>query len=131
MDEKDQQEIMQRLGLYEQQLNQLRQQTQAVEEGVVELSSLNLGLDEVDGSDGEEILAPIGRGVFVPAKIVSKDLIVDVGNKTLVKKGIPETKKIIEEQISKLEALKKDLEKNIQEVQEEATTFLKEKSPEN
>ncbi|MBU2616260.1 MAG: prefoldin subunit alpha [Nanoarchaeota archaeon] len=125
MENENQQEILQKLGFYEHQLNQLRQQFQAIEEGVIELSSLSMGLEEVDVSEGEEILAPIGRGVFVKAKITSKELIVDVGNRTLVKKDIPETKKIIEEQISKLESLKKDLENNMESIQEEATDFLK------
>ncbi|MBU2616374.1 MAG: prefoldin subunit alpha [Nanoarchaeota archaeon] len=125
MENENQQEILQKLGFYEHQLNQLRQQFQAVEEGVVELNSLSIGLGEIDVSEGEEILAPIGRGVFVKAKITSKELIVDVGNRTLVKKDIPETKKIIEEQISKLENLKKDLENNMEGIQEEVTNFLK------
>jgi len=125
MENENQQEILQKLDFYEHQLNQLRQQFQAVEEGVVELNSLSMGLGEVDVSEGEEILAPIGRGVFVKAKITSKELVVDVGNRTLVKKDIPETKKIIEEQIFKLESLKKDLENNMEDIQGEATNLLK------
>ncbi|MDP3987087.1 MAG: prefoldin subunit alpha [Nanoarchaeota archaeon] len=124
MENKEQQEILQSLGAYEQQLDQLRQQFQAVEEGIVELGSLNLGLDDLQISEGKEILAPVGRGVFVKAKLIPGDLIVDVGNKNLVKKNIPETKKIIENQIATLEELKKDLGEKMEEIQEEATHFL-------
>lgn len=125
-DEKKQQEILYRLNLYEQHLNQLRQQFQAVEEGIVELNSLNFGLDDIETSEGKEILALLGRGVFVKAKIVSNDLIVDVGNKNFVNKKVSETKEIIEEQIQKLENLKKELDEKIVEVEKEATEFLME-----
>ena len=36
--------------------------------------------------------------------------------KNLVKKTIPETKKIIDEQISKLQEIQKELEKNLEEI---------------
>jgi len=124
--EEMQQKIMNKLSSYEQQLNQLRQQFRAVDEGMVELSSLDHGLDEVEDSEGKDILAPVGRGIFVNAKLTSKDLIVDVGDKILVRKSIPETKEIIKNQLERLGDLKKELEEKMDEVQEEASLFLEE-----
>jgi len=123
--EKNQQELMYKLSAYEQQIQQLQQQLQAIEQAIVEMDSLNLGLDELVGSEGKEILAQIGRGIFAKTKLFSEELIVDIGGKNFVKKSIPDTKKIIEEQIEKLEDVKKELEDNLEKINEELTkTFM-------
>ncbi len=111
--EQPQQEMMFKLSMFEQQMQQLQQQLQAVEQGIVEMQSLSMGLDELVGSKDKEILAPIGRGIFVKTKLLSEELTVDVGGKNFVKKSIPEAKKIIEEQIKKLEDVKKELNNNL------------------
>jgi len=123
--DKNQEELMQKFGMYEQQIQQLQQQLEAVEQAIVEMSSLVLGLDELIGSKDKEILAPIGRGIFVKTKLVSEDLTVDVGGKNFVKKSIPETKKLIQNQVEKLEEVKKELEGNLEEINNELTmTFM-------
>jgi len=124
--EKEQQEIMFKLSMFEQQIQQLQQQLQAVEQGIVEMESLNIGLNELVGSVGKEILAPIGRGIFVKTKLVSEDLIVDIGEKKFVKKTIPETKKLIEEQIGKLKEVKGELEESLEKVSEELQEVMNE-----
>ena len=123
--EKNQEELMQKLGMYEQQIMQLQQQLEAVEQAIVEMNSLVLGLDELVGKEGKEILAPIGRGIFAKTKLISEDLTVDIGGKNFVKKSIPETKKLIEDQVIKLEEVKKELEDNLEKINEELTkTFM-------
>ena len=101
--ENNQQELMFRLSMYEQQAQQLQQQLQMIEQGIVELGSLTLGLDDLNGANGKEILAPIGRGIFVKSKITSEELIVDIGDKKFVTKNIEDTKNLIKGQILKLE----------------------------
>jgi len=120
--EKNQEELMQKFGMYEQQIMQLQQQLEAVEQAIVEMSSLVLGLDELVGSKDKEILAPIGRGIFTKTKLISEDLTVDVGGKNFIKKSIPETKKLIQNQVEKLEEVKKELEGNLEEINNELTT---------
>lgn len=115
-DEKNQQELLFKFSMFEQQIKQIQQQLQAVEQGIVELSSLSFGLDELVGNTGKEIRAPIGRGIFVNAKLISEELIVDIGKGNLVKKSIPETKELIGEQIKKLEQVREELENNLNEV---------------
>lgn len=115
--EKDrEQELMLKLGTFEQQIQQLQQQLRAVEQGIVELNSLNFGLDELKGGKGKEILSPVGRGIFARTKLLSEELTVDIGGKNFVKKSIPETKKIIEEQTEKLSEIKNGLEKNLENI---------------
>ncbi len=124
--EKEQQEIMFKLSMFEQQIQQLQQQLQAVEQGIVEMESLNIGLNELVGSVGKEILAPIGRGIFIKTKLLSEDLTVDIGEKKFVKKTIPETKKLIEEQIGKLKEVKGELEESLEKVSEELQEVMNE-----
>ncbi len=121
---KENQELMIKLGMFEQQIQQLRQQLEAVEGSIIEITSLNYGLDELEGSAGKEILAPMGRGIFVKTKLLSDKLTVDVGGKNFVNKSIPETKKIIENQIKKLNEIKEDLNRNIEEINRELTKTI-------
>ena len=114
--EKNQQELIFKLSVFEQQIQQLQQQLQAVEQGLIDLSSLNLGLDDFKKSENKEIFAPIGRGIFIKAKILSENLTVDVGGKNFVQKTIPQTKELIEEQIKKLEEIKKELSNNLEDI---------------
>ena len=116
MTDDKQQELMYKLAMFEQQIQQLQQQLQAVEQGIVELGNLNFGLDELEGGKGKEIMSPIGQGIFAKTKLLSEDLIVDVGGKNFVKKTIPETKDLIENQIKKLDEIKKDLQNSINEI---------------
>jgi len=122
--EKEQQELMFKLSMFEQQIQQLQQQIQAIEQGVIEMNSLSLGLDELKGSKDKEILASIGRGIFAKTKLVSEELTVDVGGRNFVKKSIPDTKKIIDEQVNKLENVKKDLNDNLEKISKELVRVM-------
>ena len=129
--DQQQQEILFKLSMSEQHIRQLQQQLQAVEESIIELRSLDLGLEEIEGSVGMEIRASLGRGIFVKAKLLSEDLIVDVGSKNLVKKSILETKKIIKDQTEKLHEVKKELEERIEEINNSLTEVINEVQGEN
>ena len=119
------QEIIFRLGMLEQELQQLQQQIQAVERGITELQSLDLGLDEITGSKDKEILAQIGKGIFIKAKVLSEDLTVNVGDNNFVKKNVSETKILIQEQIRKLREVEKQLEQNIESTNNEFLAIAK------
>lgn len=126
MAEQNEQELMMKFQMYEQQIRQLQQQLEAVENAIVDISSLKLGLDEIKGSEGKEILASIGKGIYAKAKLVSEELIVDVGGKNFVKKDIDSTKDLIQGQIVKLEDIKKELEGSLDGISKELTEeFMK------
>ncbi|MEK6842610.1 MAG: prefoldin subunit alpha [Nanoarchaeota archaeon] len=120
----NQQELLFKLSVFEQQIRQLQQQINAVEKGVLELESLNVGLDEMKNSEGKESLSPIGRGIFVKSKILSEDLIVDIGGRNFVKKSVPETQEMIKKQIEKLEEIKKELNNSLFEIGKEAERLI-------
>ena len=123
MNEKNQQEIL-RLGMIEQQINSLSQQLQAVEKEIVDLELLEIGLDELKESEGKEILAAVGKGIFTKAKLISNDLTVDIGNGNLVKKSVIETQRLIKNQIEKLEKTKDEINANIELIAKDAEKIL-------
>ena len=88
--------------MIEQEAQQLNQQIQLIEQNTIELQDLNKSLDEIKQEESKEILAGLGKGIYLPVKITDKNLIVEVGNKIFVKKTIPETKELIKEQLLKL-----------------------------
>lgn len=120
------QELIYKLSIYEQQIQQIQQQLEVVERTIIDITSLNSELDELKGKTGEDILAPIGRGVFAKAKLSSEELLVGVGDGNLVKKSIPETKKVIEKQISKLNEVKKEMSDNLEKIGKEIEGLIKE-----
>lgn len=125
MDEKEQ-EILFKLSMFEQQINQLHEQIQAVDKGINELSSLNDGLGKLVNSKEQEIFAPLGRGIFIKSRILSEDLLVDVGSKNLVKKSIPQTQELIQTQIEKLESIRKELDINMERASKEVESVIEE-----
>ncbi len=120
------QEILFKLSMFEQQMRQLQQQLQAVEQGIVELSTLNIDLNELEKGKGREIFASIGRGIFAKAKLLSDELTVDIGEKNFVKKSVPETQKIINKQVEKLESAKEELNRGLEELSKEAEKIIAE-----
>ena len=129
--EKQQQELMIRLQLFDQQAQQLQQQYQAVEQATIEMGQLNFGLDDLKNSKDKEIMAAFGRGIFVKAKIIDEDLVVDVGGKNFVKKDIESTKKLIQEQIKKLNEIKNEIENSLKILGEEMTKIIERSQGEN
>ncbi len=119
-----QQELTAQFQMFEQQIRMIQEQQQAVEQAIVELSTLNLELDELIGKKDNEIMAPIGRGIYARAKLVSEDFLVDIGNKNFVKKSIPETKEIIGEQVKKLEKAREELNGEMEKINTELTNVF-------
>ena len=126
MDDQKQQEVMFKLSIFEQQIRQLQEQHQAVEQAITETGSLMYSLDDLKGSEGKEIFASIGKGIFVKGEIKSDDLIVDVGGKRFVKKSISETQELIKKQVKKLDGIKIEIEENLEKINEELTKVFEE-----
>ena len=119
---KNEQELTFKFQMLEQQIMAIQQQLQAVEQTLIDMVSLNLGLDEI--KTNKEILAPVGTGIFAKAKLISEELVVGVGEKNYIKKSIPETKKLIQEQIKKLEKAKEELNNELDKINDEITRAI-------
>lgn len=120
----EKEEVLYKLSMFEQQMQQIQQQLQLIEQGIAELNSLNSGLEDLKGKKDKEILAPLGTGVFVKAKLLSEDLIVSIGEKNFIKKDIPETKKLIEEQIKRLEEVYEQLANSLNELNVQVSEII-------
>jgi prefoldin alpha subunit len=114
-------ELQIKFQIFEQQIMYIQEQISLIEQTITDLSSLKDGLDEIKE---KEIFAPIGRGIFVKAKIISDNLLVDIGDKNLIEKNIPETKELIEEQIKKIEENKAKLNNELKNVEKEMENFF-------
>lgn len=119
-------ELNKKFMVYEKQIRQIQEQLQVIEQAILDMNQISLGLDEIKGKKDLEILSPIGRGIFVKAKILSDELTVDVGEGNFVKKSIPETKEIIAEQVKKLGEMKKDLESELEKIDKDMTQTMQE-----
>ena len=124
------QEKLMQLQVIEQEASQLEQQLQIIEQHISDMQKINLGLDEIEKTEDKEILANIGKGIYIPAQIKSKDLIVEIGSKNFVKKTIPETKKIVEEQLKKLIEFKHQVIEKVGEMQEQMNMLMSEENEE-
>jgi prefoldin alpha subunit len=121
----DQNELNQKFQIFEGQIMQVQRQLQAVEHAIVDMQQINFGLDDLVGKTNEEIMAPIGRGVYAKAKLISEDLIVDVGGRNFVKKDIPSTKELIQGQVENLSGIQKELEEELERINEELTQVMR------
>lgn len=125
------QEQIQLVQMLEQEVNHLNEQLRLIDQNVFELKGLLESLDALEEKQSEEILVNIGKKIFLPVAVKQKELIVDIGKNNLVKKSIPDTKKLIEEQLGKLsegkgqvldrlEELHKEMEKIISEIENQS-----------
>jgi prefoldin alpha subunit len=118
-------ELTQKFMMFEQQIRLIQEQLQAVEQALIDLESIHFGLDELVGKKDNEILSQIGRGIYAKAKLVSEELIVDIGGKNFVKKSIPDTQSILKGQIEKLKEIKEELNLEMDKINEDLTkTFM-------
>jgi prefoldin alpha subunit len=129
--ENNEQELIFKFQMFERQIRAIQQQLQAIEEAILDISNLNLGLDDLVGKKDSEIFAVIGRGIYAKAKLLSEELLVDIGNKNFVKKSIPEAKEIIQNQIKKLEKLREELNLGLESINNELTKTFEESQKEH
>lgn len=120
----NQEQIMQ-FQMLEQETNQLNQQLQLIEQNVGEMQELELSLNEIENSKNNDILANLGKKLFIPVEIKEKKLIVEVGKGNFVKKSIPDTKKVIQEQLKRLISAKTDIIERSEEVRGRIETLMK------
>ena len=122
--EKKQQEMFMKFGFFEKQIKQINQQLEAIGQALFDLNNLYLDLDKI--KDNQEIIASIGKGIFIRGKTTSKKLMVDIGEGKIIEKTIPETKDLLKNQIQKLDKIKEELEDNLEKINLELDEVVKE-----
>lgn len=102
--------------LIEQEVNQLNQQASLIEQNISELNELKKSLDEIENTKNKDILVNIGKKIYLPVEIKEEKLIVEVGNKNLIKKSFKETKEVIGNQLEKLFQIKENLTERLRQL---------------
>jgi len=95
------------LQMLEQQMKQYQKQVQLFENQLIELTTIDKGLDDLSKTkSGTGILVSLGPGIFTKAELKdNKELVVNVGASIAVKKDIASTKELINNQIEELKRL--------------------------
>ena len=122
----DEQELNSKFKMYENQIMQLQSQLDQINHAITDMDSVSNGLEELKGKTGKEIMSPLGQGIYIKSNLVSEEILVDVGEKTFVKKSIDETKNLISSQKEKLISLRSELESDLRKIDEEVTKTMKE-----
>jgi len=115
-----------RLSLLDQESNRLQEQLQVVNREISELESLRLSIEKLDKTKEKEILANLGRGIFIKSEVKEKELFVNVGSNVVLKKKPQDTIKIIDKQISQLDELKQNLLGEIEKINSKLQELVEE-----
>jgi prefoldin alpha subunit len=94
-------ELLQKAQMMQRQSEEAERGLQVIDEQINELEKFNDNLDFLDKSKEKQILANLGKGVFVKSDIKDKKLFVEVGAGIIVRKSAIETRGVIEKQIKK------------------------------
>jgi len=114
----DEQQYIMQMQIMEQEANQLDQQIQAIDQQVSELTSVKESLEALETSKkNKNMLANLGKGIFVETEIKSNELLVNVGKNILIKKTPEQAIKIIDEQMAKLSEGRGQILERIEELQ--------------
>jgi prefoldin alpha subunit len=90
----------------EQLVGETQQNLEFVNSQLAELESFQLSLEHMEKTKEKNLLAPIGKGVYVDSEIKDFNLFVEVGAGIVIKKTIAQTLSVVEDQISKLKEAK-------------------------
>lgn len=99
----EEQEKFMQLQMLDKQYSQTAEQLQLIEHEVVELDEFVKSLSHLESSKETSMLAPLGRGVYVPADRHEKEkLFVEVGAGVVVRKTVKEAIEVVSGQLEQL-----------------------------
>ncbi|NQV08271.1 prefoldin subunit alpha [Candidatus Woesearchaeota archaeon] len=101
-----------------QQLKQLENQLQTVDGQILEIKTIDEGIDNIKKTKtGEETLIPISSGIFMKCNILdTKKFLINVGNGVVVEKSADETRDLLNKQLDELEKIKKQMSDQFQQI---------------
>ena len=110
------QDYLIRLSILQEEARRLQEQVQLVNQETADLEIVKTGVDKLGEEKSEEILAPVGKGIFIKSKPLEKELFVNVGKGIVLKKTPKDAVKIIDKQVKQLQDLKKALINEIEKI---------------
>ena len=117
-------ELLYQISLLEQEAKNMEDNIKAVNEQISEFETLKLSLGSLD----KEILAGLGKGIFLKSKVEDGSLLVNVGCNILVKKNKTQASSIIDKQIKEMEELKIKLVSHIEHLNNELNSLVEKAS---
>ena len=113
--------------MLKQQSEEAENQFDFVNRQINELEQFSKGLKELEKEKEQEILAPLGRGIYTKAKKnINEKLFVEVGAGVVVRKSPEETREIIEGQLKKFDEARIQLITQLEVFRHEFGNLLKE-----
>ncbi len=111
-----------------QQMQQFEKQIETFDGQLTELSGVKDGLEELTTvKSGTDVFVPVSGGVFMRASIKEPEkLLVNVGANIAVAKTIPDTIKLIQDQINEIGTAKMQLAEQVQLIRHHLTGMQKE-----
>ena len=113
-----------KLQVYEQEANQLAEQTKLMSEEIKELKELGKELENIKTSGEEEIYSEIKKGIYVKSKLKKENLLIEVGSKVFLPKSFEDVQKIIEKEIGKLNEAGSEISTKINEINDELNKIV-------
>jgi prefoldin alpha subunit len=113
-----------KLSMMQQEAEKLQEQVQIINQQIAEFEVLKLSLGNI--GENKEILANLGKGVFIKSEIKDKELFVNIGQGIVVRKNADEACKIIDKQISELGELKRNILQEIEKINSNLQELLEE-----
>lgn len=107
--------------LIDQQLKQVHKQLLALEQQINDAKEVLENLDSFSKTKvGSSMLVPVSSGIFVKATLAdNKELAVNVGANTIVKKTVPETKELLDKQIMEMQKLRNEMSKQSEQLSQQ------------
>lgn len=124
-------EILFKLSMLEQQSDEIKKNLEELERQSGELDSLKQSLEKLNSEKSKEILANLGRGIFLKSKADDSKVFVNVGSKILVRKSFLEAEELIDKQLVEIEGIKQDLMNNFNIINLQLQNLVEQAEKEN
>ncbi|MFH1455558.1 MAG: prefoldin subunit alpha [archaeon] len=97
-------------------VQQAQQHLQQLQMQIEELKTLEEAIKGIQNNKpGDEVLAPLGSGIFVKTKLENADnVIMAVGNGTVVEKPISEALNLVSEQVKEMETISEQVTQHVE-----------------
>lgn len=114
--------------IMDQQMKQIEKQIDAVSSQIQELAITSQSIDELSNvKTGTEIFVPLSKGIFTKAELKgSKEMLINVGSNTVVKKSVSDAKKFVEKQMEEITKVLQQLMAELQKMATKANAVEKE-----
>jgi prefoldin alpha subunit len=106
------------------QSKEVEEKINLVDQHINDLTNFEKSINELESTKESEILASVGKGVYIKSEIKERKLFVDVGSGILVRKEVGEAKDIVGKQIKKLIEMKQDLSMQFSALDEEMKLLM-------